>query len=301
MNTIALDRKVASITVHLLCMCDVIGGGHAKIIVYYRIGNGGAWSSEKEVSSPFSKDWISFRWDGLSLSKNDIDNLQIRLTADIYASKFEGGVSVDTMYVEVEHIPEKIGVFMWCSETGTQSIINQYKTVLAQKGYTKFFEYEDPGIYNVFPDIEDYEFSSDTIFFYFYGHGEYKSNYDNSYWYYRPSVSISSEMLRYLMDTLETDKKGFLIEACYSGGFVDDFQDEYYLAMSSSSKYLPSYAYGPGFPSEGIFSDYFWNFAGIGYNAIDAFNLARTFNSLIWTWPWQDPQITDHTVGYDFF
>ena len=304
MTTISDAEAIVGITINLYCECFVHRLGIARISVSYRFGNDGSWSTSKSVSSPFSMAWKSFTWEGLSVSNSQLENLQIRLVGYIDASGLGGAVIVDAMYAEVSYYDrpgEKIGVFMWCSEVGTQSIINQYKNVLIQKGYTTFFEYEDPGIYNVFPDIEDYDIPLDTIFFYFYGHGEYKSSFDNSYWYYRPSLSISSEMLRYLMDTLEAERKGFLIEACYSGGFVDDFQDEPYLAMSTSSKNLPSHAYGPGFPSEGIFSDHFWNLAGNGYNAVNAFTWARIFNSIFFWWPWQDAQIADHTTNYNFF
>ncbi len=303
MTTQEEEKIIIAITIHLYCECQITTVGSAKIESSYRFGSQGEWSSVKSVISPFSMAWKSFTWDGLSVSKSQLDNLQIKLRAYISASGYGGWVQVDVMYVEVAYYVrpgEKIGVFMWCSEVGTQSIINQYKNVLIQKDYTTFFEYEDPGIYNVFPDIEDYDIPLDTIFFYFYGHGYYDSRYDNSYCYLHPSLRTSSQMLRYLMDTLEAERKGFLMEACYSGGFVDDFQDEPYLAMSSSSKNLPAYGYDSP-PGEGVFSDYFWTFAGLGQNAVGAFTFARFQNRISFWWPWQDPQIADYTTGYDFF
>lgn len=100
------------------------------------------------------------------------------------------------------------------------------------------------------------------------------------------------------MDTLEADRKSSLIEACYSGGFVDDFRDEPYLAMSSASKYYPSVEGA----TKGLFSRIFWEQVWEGHDAVTAFEIAREANlNGGETWPWQDPQIADHTTYYDFF
>ncbi len=136
--------------------------------------------------------------------------------------------------VMAQHIPpppgggkpaQKIGVFIWSSDVCTQSIIDGYKDVLEDEGYDIFFCFEDPNIYTVLSAIDVYEKSGDTIFFYFYGHGTYNELYDNSYWYYRPNLAISSQTLRTELDKMEAGRKGILIESCYSGGFADDFDE----------------------------------------------------------------------------
>ncbi len=292
--------RVVVITIYLYCECRITRFGLARIQCSFRFGSNGEWSTSKSVTSPFLLAWKSFTWNGLSVNKPQLDNLQIKLRAYIDATGWGGWVRVDAMYVEASYYTrpgEKIGVFMWCSEVGTQEKVEDYQDILFfENGYKKFFLYEDPNIDIVFSEIDAYEIGLDTIFFYFYGHGEYDNISDNSYWYYSPGLNITSERLRDLMDTLEAERKGFLIDACYSGGFVDDFQDEPYLAMSSSSKYLPAYFYTePPNGPQGAFSMVFWNRVNNGYDAVSAFELAR---EAIW---WQDPQIADHSTNYDFF
>ncbi|MFX1391573.1 MAG: hypothetical protein ACFE9Z_16025 [Promethearchaeota archaeon] len=329
MDTIGLDRRVASINVHLLCVCDVYLTGFARIKIYYRIGNEGAWSSEKVVSSPFSKDWVSFRWDGLSLSKSDIDNLQIRLTAEISTTGLEGGVSVDTMYVEIEHIPEKIGVFFWASDAGTsagniayeEEIANHvysYRDVLIQEGYTKFFmipDVDDDDLNDEFNNVKAFEYKSDSIFFYFWGHGNVDGSHSfvklNCYIDYR-RCDLYSYSLIYILNSFESSRIGYLVESCKSGYFVEDLDDNPFLAISSSDHLLNSYS---DILHEGRFSNHFWDAVGNDYDAYMAYVNANYWNQYysnpIWIiifaplwWPYQNPQydnnLYDHT-GYMFF
>ena len=109
MTTIEDVEEVTSITVHLLCTCWISRGGYAKIECSYKFG-GGSWSSVKTVGSQFGPAWKSFTWSGLSASKSQLDNLQIKLAAKIYATGFGGYVSVDVMYAEItyEHKHEEV-------------------------------------------------------------------------------------------------------------------------------------------------------------------------------------------------
>ena len=202
--------------------------------------------------------------------------------------------------------PEKIGVILWNSDVFTQSMANEYKSILSSKGYTKFFCIEDPDPVSVFIAIDNYEIIIDTIFFYFHGHGRYDYNEELSYWNYRDDEEISSEDLRDLMDNLEAERRGFIMEACYAGKFVDHFMDEPYLAMSTSDEWHESWAYGT--PGEGVFSDYFWDAVANGDCAFDAFYYAWIWN---WDrhkldqedpdyWPWQGAKISDEST-YTFF
>lgn len=191
---------------------------------------------------------------------------------------------------------QEIGVFIWSSDVCTQTIIDGYKDVLEDEGYDIFFCFEDPNIYTVLSAIDVYERSDDTIFFYFYGHGIYKEQYDNSYWYYRPSLSISSYTLRLELDRMEAGRKGILIESCYSGGFADDFNAAPYFIISTSDTEHPSLASGP-FPSQVMFSAAFKYYVDWDYSAEEAFDLACF---AIAPYSDQNPQIRDNSV-YSFF
>ena len=107
MTTIDGNLKITSITIHLSCKCDITSGGHANIIVSYKVG-GGDWSSEKTISSQFGPNWKSLTWDGLS--ETGLDELQIRLKADIYATGAGGFVSVDVMYAEISFHSHSINI-----------------------------------------------------------------------------------------------------------------------------------------------------------------------------------------------
>ncbi|MHA1973757.1 MAG: hypothetical protein ACTSW1_12225, partial [Candidatus Hodarchaeales archaeon] len=83
-----------------------------------------------------------------------------------------------------------------------------------------------------------------------------------------------------------------------SGGWVEDFRAEPYLAMSTSSTTLYAYAVGT-LPNEGRFSSYFWGHVSNGYNAVDSFYYAKSF---VDGDPYtnQDPWIADYST-YVFF
>ncbi|MFX1344150.1 MAG: hypothetical protein ACFFBC_00095 [Promethearchaeota archaeon] len=97
---------VFSIKIHLRCMAIVLHGGYARIQVTYRFGDEGMWKSPlRTVTSPFGWDWITFTWGASGADELDIDELQVKLIADISASGEGGGVSVDVMYAEFEYEP----------------------------------------------------------------------------------------------------------------------------------------------------------------------------------------------------
>ncbi len=182
--------------------------------------------------------------------------------------------------------PLKIGIFIWSSEVCTQSIIDGYEDILRDEGYITFFNFPDCHIYSALDTIDAFEKEGDTLFFYFYGHGEYDENTDNSRFYYKSGLGISSYPLRTELDQLEAHAKGFLIDSCYSGGFVDDFNDEPYLAMSSADIYHKAKGIGEP-PGPGKFSTWFWLAVSLGMPDISAFNFACQFTSS------QHPQISD--------
>ncbi len=191
--------------------------------------------------------------------------------------------------------PEKIGVLIWSSEVGTQTIIDKYIRILEREGYTKFFEFEDCHIQSALASVDAYENSCDTIFFYLYGHGEYK-NFQYIF-YYDNGYGISSSYLKEKLDQLEATRKGLLIEACYSGGFVDEFSEEPYIVMSSADKEHKAQGTTQDPPGEGRFSLAFWIYVNVGKKDTTAFNLAKEYTSLYSN---QNPQISDMS-DYTFF
>ncbi|MBN1329861.1 MAG: carboxypeptidase regulatory-like domain-containing protein [Candidatus Heimdallarchaeota archaeon] len=173
-------------------------------------------------------------------------------------------------------IPEKIGVFFWASDAGTQNVINNYVDILEGKGYTKFFVFKDStNVATACQTIDNYETSLDTIFVYIIGHG-YNQN-AHSYTCFRPSGSIiGSNTFRGYMDAWEAARKGILVESCCSGDWVDDFKSAPYIAMSSANEYEPAFAMGP-LPNEGVFSHYFFEHVNDGYTDTACFNYAYAF------------------------
>ncbi len=97
------NMEIISITIHLYCKCQITTLGYAKIECNFRFGNNGDWFSKKSVQSPYGWEWKSFTWSNLSVSKFELDNIQIKLRALIDASGFGGWVAVDAMYAEIEY------------------------------------------------------------------------------------------------------------------------------------------------------------------------------------------------------
>jgi len=194
---------------------------------------------------------------------------------------------------------QKIAVFIWAEDVCTQSIINQYKATLMNEGYEKFFNFNDSSDYKSdLNDVDAYERSGDTLFFYLYGHGNYTGDY--SYMLYNSENDkkrISSPSLRIELDKMEANRKGLLVEACKSGGFVEDFEDSPYFVMSSADKYHNALGIAPTAPCHGLFSYWFWGWVGVGYSDSDAFSIADTFVGLSSN---QNPQMSDQSP-YTFF
>ncbi|MHA1168853.1 MAG: Ig-like domain-containing protein, partial [Candidatus Hodarchaeales archaeon] len=190
---------------------------------------------------------------------------------------------------------EKIAVFFWATDAGAQWIIDKYINILLDEGYTKFFDFKDTQDFQAdFNEVDAYETAEDTVFMYLFGHGNY--NGVDSYTAFSPGGSIVySSQFRTMMDTLETNRKGFLIESCLSGGFPEDFQSSPYLAMSTSDTEHSAYAVG-ALPNEGKFSNAFWGHVAAGYNAVDSFYYACGYV----TDPVQNPMIADYS-SYVFF
>jgi hypothetical protein len=192
--------------------------------------------------------------------------------------------------------PKKLAFFIWSSDVATQGIIDPYVDIVLTEGYLPFC-YEDPDIYDVLGDIDALEDYNDKLFFYFYGHGIYDGLPPLSRFYYHGSSKISSVMLKSKFDLFESEKIAVLIESCYSGEFIDQFNVDGYLFMTTASRNLTAKAYGPSFPAEGIFSDFFWGYIDQVFSCLSAFFETKALNSqepdLPWPdtyWPFQDPK-----------
>jgi len=202
--------------------------------------------------------------------------------------------------------PLKLAFFIYASDVATESIIRPYADILGyDHGYIAFL-YEDPNLESVFDSIDNLEDYNDMLFFYFYGHGEHV---DGQFIFdYSPALDMGSIMLRYHFDKFEAESIAVLMESCYSGEFVDRFEDnDKYLIMTPTDINHPAAAYGPSFPSEPIFSDFFWSYVDSGDDAITAFNKAKAKNaeepylSPYGTWTNRYPQKTAFYSGYNFF
>lgn len=183
----------------------------------------------------------------------------------------------DPFYFDVYPAGKKIVVFFWASDALLDSIAtSKYTEVFEDEGYSKFFYFKDTNDFDSdFASVDDYEVAGDIIFFYMCGHGGYE-NGDSSTDFKPGGSRVYSSHFRTLMDGLETIKKGFLIDSCHSGGWVEDFNDipyyNGYLAISSTNIFWTAMAHD--LPGEGYFSNWFFYRVANGDNYLDAFNWA---------------------------
>lgn len=215
-----------------------------------------------------------------------------------------------------EECPKKIGVFFWASDAGyldgddtykadIAAHVNRYANILIGEGYEKIFRFEDTSdwykLESNFKEIDRYESKEDIIFFYFWGHGDAVDGVDlSSDRYY-----LNTYKLKQQLNTLESKRIGFLVEACQSGYFVFDFFDKNYLTIASAHFNYDA-AIHPQ-EHEAYFSAYFWDGVGTwNFNAEGAWNHANNWNYLIgWPlWPFQFSMyynILFEQTGYMFF
>ncbi len=193
---------------------------------------------------------------------------------------------------------EKIAVFFWASDAGTQQVINEYKGVLQNEGYTKFFEFKDTTNFrNDFDEVAAYEDANDIVFFYLFGHGNNDGHH--SYTAFAPHSSIvRSNEFRTMLDTLDSNKVGLVISSCHSGDWADDMRGGHYLAISSSDETHNSWAVTI-IPGEERFANYFWNYVSRGDNAVTAYRKAAADLPQDGDYV-QFPKICDE-CPYDFF
>ena len=232
---------------------------------------------------------------------------------DQYENEYES----DHISFSIE-LADKIGVLLFSCQAGhdedalvsqltnmPEYYIHYYKTILITEGYTKFYIIRDINMANQLPKfferMGNFRIDSqDSVFVYLWGHGRADSATDskvtiNYYWdgdYFKKSYLTSGDFFTY-METFDTDNKGFLVDACESGGFTGICNLDPYVGISSSSWERLSWNYAD---HEGIFSHHFWEAVLVGYNARGAFAVARENTHLANYYlglPLQEPQITN--------
>lgn len=192
---------------------------------------------------------------------------------------------------------DRIGVFFWASDCPTQAVINEYKAVLQNEGYTKFFDFKDTTNFaDDFDEVADYEDADDTIFFFLAGHGS--EDYSRIDLRNVGDTHVYSHIFRNYCDTLDSTKVGLLVSSCYSGDFADDMEGGGYLAITSSDVTHMTFYVDHIMPGEGVFSNHFFYYVSNGFNAVTAYNAAC--NQMPTTHHIQNPQICDES-SHTFF
>lgn len=238
---------------------------------------------------------------------------------------------------------EKIMLIFYASDSGNNwgdySIIEyaeqnnqEYIGILQNEGYTKFYTYRDVSNLEEFDTIMntfaikrvDYQ---DEIFIYMYTHGERFYDYDINAWtslaYIRhnggsgdvtelPALHFREKM-NYLYYQSGTNKIGFMIDACFSGYFVDAFNspDSYpFLAISSTDFMNVAGGYKSIIDPQcgkGYFSNHFFYAVSNGYGAAGAYYFAIPLTHadddfISPNIPHQNPLINDDEFhAYSFF
>lgn len=214
---------------------------------------------------------------------------------------------------------EKIGVVMYSSDCNAGSsgnptnsenneyFIDKYVSILRGEGYQKIYIYRDVGTEDEFNTImdcfaEERIDQSDEFFFYLWCHGSYYYRGSNIGSCSKPSTygpfylydDHLDEKMEYIYQQSQSSKIGFVLETCYSGGYLDYFQNDYpFLAISATADNVPS----KGNPLLFFmwFSEAFWNEVYFGKNAVQAFNIAKQ-NWWVKTYGYnQNPQIADNS------
>lgn len=294
-----------TIIINLLCECFVTRLGYSRITAYYRFGDDDDWSSGKSVSSPFSMAWTSFTWNDIEILKSDMDELQIRLIANIDASGFGGWVTVDAMNAEITYTAgEKIAVLFHNEDAVSSSAINFYKSILKIfKGYTTVFSFgNSEDFHSDIVEVDLYEREFDKVFFYFGAHGCYTDGESYLALYgtkKEMDTVVSSAQVKQKLNLLETDIIGILVDACQAGKFAERFDCDNYLIMTSTDTSHSTFKWLTD--SSFWFSDDFWNHLLVyDLNAVEAWTDAKDLSFERPFWWWQYPLMNDN-CDYVFF
>ncbi|MBN1802763.1 MAG: hypothetical protein JW891_14740 [Candidatus Lokiarchaeota archaeon] len=225
----------------------------------------------QDREAPFTCQWDTTQYqDGLHL---------VNVVA--YDSSGNIATSLDTKFT-VDNIAEKIAVYYWASNLfeiisaeALRNTINIYNEVLWYEGYHKSYYFEDSLDFDAdFQKVADNEGEKDRIFFYLLGHGNYDGA-DSETWFNSNLQPIESSNFRELVENLDTNEVGILVDSCHSGGWVDDFWGTDYLVISSTNRDFGA-VFNP-INAQGEFSfDFFSGISWYGHDAVTAYEYAKS-------------------------
>ncbi|MHA1771272.1 MAG: pre-peptidase C-terminal domain-containing protein [Candidatus Thorarchaeota archaeon] len=245
-------------------MHTVLTCGNADFDVYGRLG---------AAPTTSTYDWRGYTYGGEDVNFANPGAGTWYIMVRSYSGSGSYSLTVTISYNGGGGDAEKIAVFFWASDAGTQQVINEYKSVLQNEGYTKFFEFKDTTNFrNDFNQVAAYEDANDIVFFYLFGHGS-NDGYHSSTAFAPQSSVVRSDEFRSMLDTLDSTKVGLVISSCHSGDWADDMRGGHYLAISSSDETHNSWAVTT-IPGEERFANYFWNYVSQGYDAATAYQKA---------------------------
>ncbi|MFX1237516.1 MAG: Ig-like domain-containing protein [Promethearchaeota archaeon] len=191
---------------------------------------------KRDDMAPFTYEWDTTRY---KEGKHEI-KVVARDSSDNSNSQVNSYAT--SMDVTVDNVAEKIAAFFYASNVFNYILeditftILLYANILKLEGYTIFYNFLDGDYGDNIQIVDDYEGSSDTVFFYLWGHGEYCTTYKkpDSIIELKPGNDVRSSKFREEWDNLDASKKCIIVESCFSGGWVEDFNDDQQLVMSAS-------------------------------------------------------------------
>ena len=203
------------------------------------------------------------------------------------------------------HAYKKIGVFFYVNpgyqvtEAQIDGQINAYQDILENKGFTEsflgdrvgnvteFFVFQDTGNFgNDFANVANYEREHDIVFLYTFSHGADTGWLKLGGQTY-PDYRVHVDQILYSLESLDSDRVGWLLTSCFSGCAYDDAinwinivgtESSIFLLTSANDEISQFYCPGDGWPEQPYrcaFAYPFFNLIASGYNAIEAYNIAK--------------------------
>ncbi|MCE7744005.1 MAG: hypothetical protein GPJ52_02600 [Candidatus Heimdallarchaeota archaeon] len=181
----------------------------------------------------------------------------------IYSGSYGDGCYV-LKYLKLDNLGfdygmEKIALFMWqdydpwapkAKDGGSGAItigeINNYCDVLEDQGYTTY-KYENPSSWIAAIGFLDYcEDENSIVLIYIGGHGSYGGDPAISYIRVNDNVWVDSDDLRIEIDKFESKRILLIVDACKTGGFIDDCaKDGVSVITSNDYTHLSAWFYAP--------------------------------------------------------
>lgn len=239
----------------------------------------------------------------------------IDMSKDNYYDKTAMATGTTSFYfgtVEM-HEYQKIGVFFWvnpgygATDEEVLSTLNGYQTTMENEGFTKFFYFKNTADFESdFNVVKNYERQHDVVFLYTFSHG------DDSGWLELDGDKTNNYAVQVLevivdLESLDSNKVGWIVTACFAGNAYDEAlsrNSEIFLITSSDDEISQFYCEGSGYteePDKCAFAYPFFDLIASGYNADDAYNIARYETQASYYTLQQYPRMYNGLVGYTFF